>query len=172
MDTKTTFEWFAIQTKTGAEDAAVQTLATLELQTFLPLARTAVSRSRRITRRLRPLFPGYCFARFQPNAHLHAVRYSRGVLRVVGTEETPWPVEESIIEDIRARLDGEGVVELELRRFRVGDMVRICDGPFEGWTGVFDGELDDHLRVVILLQAIQQARLVMNRDCVELAEAI
>jgi transcription termination/antitermination protein NusG len=172
VDTNTTFEWFAIQTKTGAEDAAVHTLATLGLQTFLPLVRTAASRRRRITRRFRPLFSGYCFARFQANAHLHAVRYSRGVLRVVGTEETPWPVEDSIIENIRTRLDGEGVMDLEIRRFRPGDTVRICDGPFEGWTGVFDAELDDHLRVVILLEAIQQARLVMNRDCVELAEAI
>jgi transcriptional antiterminator RfaH len=172
MDTETAFEWFAIQTKTGAEDAAVQTLATLRLQTFLPLALAAASRRRRNTRRVRPLFPGYCFARFRSSAHLHAVRYSRGVLRVVGTEETPWPVEESIIEDIRARLDGEGVLHWGPREFQAGDTVRICDGPFEGWTGVFDAELDDHLRVVILLQAIQQARLVMNRDCVELAAAI
>jgi transcriptional antiterminator RfaH len=172
MDTEKAFEWFAIQTKTGAEDAAVQTLVTLGLQTFLPLARTAPSRRRRTIRRVRPLFPGYCFARFQSKVHFHMVRYSRGVLRVVGTEETPWPVEESIIEDIRARLDREGVLDLGLRKFHAGDTVRICEGPFEGWTGVFDAELDDRLRVVILLQAMQQARLVMNRDCVELAQAI
>src|SRR5262245_61721188 len=125
METRTPMDWYAIQTKSGAEWAAVRTLNTLDLEVFLPLAR------RRLSRCLRPLFPGYCFARFAPPVHLHAVRYSRGVLRVVGARETPWPVADGLVAEIRGRLDDDGAVTLERRQFHCGDKVRVCRGPFE-----------------------------------------
>jgi len=171
MESKSNLEWFAIQTKNGLEDLAAQTIATLGLETFLPRIRDAVAKRRRHVRQSRPLFPSYCFARFRPSAHLHPVRYSRGVLRVVGTEETPWPVEESIIEEIRARSNDDGLIELQEGRFYRGQRVRICDGPLEGWTGFFDSELDDRLRVTILLETIRQAKVLVQRDCLEAAEA-
>ena len=73
IQTSAELEWFAVQTKAGAEGIAVQTLQTLDVKTFLPLARD-IHAGRRIARRTRPLFPGYCFARFQPRQHLHAVQ--------------------------------------------------------------------------------------------------
>src|SRR5262245_7435561 len=121
METKTEFEWFAIQTRTGLEHVALRTLATIGLDTLLPLARIHGRPPRGRERRIKPLFSGYCFARFRRCVDLQRVRYSRGVVRVVGTEETPWPVEESIIEEIRARLDESGVMELEWQSFRRGD---------------------------------------------------
>jgi transcriptional antiterminator RfaH len=154
-------EWYAIQTKAGAESAAVRTLNTLDLEVFLPLAR------RRPFRCLRPLFPGYCFARFAPPVHLHAVRYSRGVLRVVGARETPWPLADELVAEIRGRLDDDGAVTLERHRFQSGDKVRVCRGPLEGFEGVFDSELNDQLRVAVFLDFIQRARVLLERDWIE-----
>jgi transcriptional antiterminator RfaH len=172
MEPKNNLEWFAIQTKNGLEDLAAQTIATLGLETFFPRIREAAAKRRNHARQSRPLFPCYCFARFQPCAHLHAVRYSRGVVRVVGTEETPWSVEESIIDAVRLRMNDAGFVELEEVRFHPGERVRICDGPLEGWAGIFDSELDDQQRVVILLESFTQVKVMVNRDCVELAVGI
>lgn len=171
MEAKTNFEWFAIQTRTRLEQMAAHTLATLGLETLLPLARIRGRPDRDRERCVRPLFRSYCFARFRPCVDLHRVRYSRGVVRVVGTEETPWPVDESIIEEIRDRLDENGLVELEWQRLRRGDCVRVCDGPLEGWNGVFDGELDDRSRVVVLLHTIQQARVIIERKSLERVES-
>jgi transcriptional antiterminator RfaH len=172
MQFTTPFQWFALHTKPAAETIAAQTVSTLGLETFLPIARSVAMRRGRPVSFVRPLFPGYCFARFDAKVHLHAVRYSRGVLRVVGTGEQAWPIDEAIIYEIQSRLDENGEIELCNPSLRRGDPVRVCDGPLAGWTGVFDGELDDQLRVVIFLEAIQQTRAVISRQWVEHADAV
>jgi hypothetical protein len=57
------------------------------------------------------------------------------------------------------------------RPFSAGDPVRITAGPLAGWSGIFDSELSDIQRVVILVETLQQGRVVIRRDCLELSEA-
>lgn len=163
--------WYAIQTRPGAEAVAESNLRGLPIETLLPLARRPVRHATRKSRLLlRPLFAGYLFGRFCA-VSLRAVRYSRGVLRVVGSRDQPWPVDNAIIASIRERLGPEGCVELTQRAFGAGDSVRITDGPLTGWSGIFDCELSDAERVVILVETLQQGRVVIRRDCLELSEA-
>ena len=172
MSTSDEIQWFAIQARPGAEPAAESHLRALPIETLLPLARRRVHHATRTPRMvLRPLFPGYFFARFCPAASLRAVSYSRSVLRVVGGGGRPWPVDDAIVADIRDRLGPEGCVELAERRFGVGDSVRITAGPLVGWSGIFDSELSDAERVVILIETLQQGRVVVRRDSLELSEA-
>ena len=136
--------------------------ALCSIETLLPLARRRVHHATRTPRMvLRPLFPGYLFARFCAAASLRAVSYSRGVLRVVGGGGRPWPVDDAIIADIRERIGPEGCVELAERPFGAGDSVRITAGPLAGWSGIFDSELSDAERVVILIETLQQGRVVI-----------
>jgi transcriptional antiterminator RfaH len=139
---------------------------------LLPLARRPVRHATRTARMvLRPLFPGYLFGRFCAAVSLRTVRYSRGVLRVLGTGDRPWPVDDAIVADIRERLGPEGCIELAARPFGAGDSVRITSGPLAGWSGIFDCELSDAERVVILIETLKQGRVVIRRDCLELSEA-
>jgi transcriptional antiterminator RfaH len=172
MTTSDKIQWFAIQTRPGAEAGAESNLRPLTLETLLPLARRLVHHATRAPRMaVRPLFPGYLFARFCAAASLRAVKYSRGVLRVVGGGEHPWPVDDEIIADIRERIGPERCVEIGERPIRKGDSVRITAGPLSGWAGIFDSELSDAQRVVILIDTLQQGRVVVRRNSLELAEA-
>jgi transcriptional antiterminator RfaH len=165
-------QWFAIRARPGAEAAAESNLRSLPIETLLPLARRSVHHATRTRRMvLRPLFPGYLFGRFCPAASLRAVSYSRGVFCVVGGRGRPWPVDDAIIADIRERIGPEGCVELGERPLVVGDPVRIIAGPLSGWAGVFGSQLSDSQRVVILIETLQQGRVVIRRDCLELSEA-
>lgn len=164
--------WFAVQAKPGAESVAARNVATLDVPTFLPLACEHRSRGGLRSRSVRPLFPGYFFARFQAGLHWRGVCYSRGVLRVVGAKDAPWPVEDSIIEEIQARLDADGLVKLKQRELNPGDPVRICDGPLQGWTGVFESTMSGAGRVAILLNAIRPARILIDSQALELADAV
>ena len=47
----------------------------------------------------------------------------------------------------------------------------VTTGPLSGWSGIFDSELSDAQRVVILIETLQQGRVVIRRDCLELSEA-
>jgi transcriptional antiterminator RfaH len=172
MNASDKIHWFAIQARLGAEAAAESNLHALPIETLLPLARRPVHHATRTPRMVvRPLFPGYLFGRFCAAASLRAVSYSRGVLRVVGGGGRPWPVDDAIIADIRERIGPEGCVEIPQRTLRVGDSVRVTAGPLSGWAGVFDSELSDTQRVVILIETLQHGRVVIPRDCLELSEA-
>lgn len=172
MTTNDNLHWFAIQTRPNAEAAAEAQLRALPIETLLPLMRRPVRHATRAPRMvLRPLFPGYLFARFRAAVSLRAVNYSRGVLRVLGATDRPWPVDDAVISAIRARLGVTGWVELTERQFGAGDSVRITAGPLAGWSGVFDCELSDAERVVILIETLQQGRVVIGRGCLELSEA-
>jgi transcription antitermination factor NusG len=95
------------------------------------------------------------------------VTYAHGVLRVVSAREKPLPVEEPVIESLRARMDINRCVTLDSKPFVQGESVRITAGPFAGWEGVFDSALSDARRVVILLQSLQHGRLTVRADWVE-----
>jgi transcription antitermination factor NusG len=165
-------QWFAIQARVNAEPVAEANLRALPIETFLPLVRRRVHHATRAPRTvLRPLFPRYLFAQFCVAVSLRAVRYTRGVLRVVGSGAEPWPVDDAIIADIRERIGPEGYVQLEERPFRAGDRVSVTAGPLAGWSGVFDSDLRDSERVVILIDTLRQGRVVVRRDFVELSEA-
>jgi len=105
MTTSDEIQWFAIQARPGVEAAAESNLRALPIERLLPLVRRPVHHATRASRMvLRPLFPGYLFARFCAAVSLRAVSYSRGVLRVVGGGRQPWSVDDAIIADIRERI--------------------------------------------------------------------
>jgi transcription antitermination factor NusG len=93
------------------------------------------------------------------------------VVRVVGAGDTPLPVDDAVIEELRVRMAADGGIVLEENPLVSGDPVRITAGPMAGWEGIFHSLLSDAQRVVILLDTILQARLVVQRDWVERAEA-
>ncbi len=164
--------WFAVQTRPGSEAVAESGLRALGVETLLPRMRRLMRHATRTPKMaVRALFAGYLFARFCPAEFLRAVRCSRGVLRVPGAGGRPWIVDEAIIASLRERLGPGGIVELAERPFRSGDSVKVTAGPLAGWCGIFDRQMSDAQRVVILMEALQQGCVVMPRDCLELANA-
>jgi transcriptional antiterminator RfaH len=163
--------WFAIQAKPQREDLAAASVGRFDLEVFLPKLKQeqSVCGIRRMT--VKPLFQGYFFARFCPLISLESVAYARGVLRVVGTRQFPLPVASEIIAGIRARVQPDGLVWLDRRSFRPGDQVTIEQGPLAGLIGRIEREWDDHRRVAILLDTLQQMRVLVETRCLAPAAA-
>ena len=153
--------WYAINTKTHREDVAELNLQRLGVETFCPqLKQDKVIRRRRQTV-IRPLFPGYLFARFNLATHYRAVNYAQGVRKIVTFGSTPEAVDEVIIESIKSRAR-DGFVTVQPSSFTPGQVVRIQEGPLQGLEAVFEMEMSDHQRVVILLRTLSyQARVVV-----------
>jgi transcription antitermination factor NusG len=146
-------------------------MAQLDLEVFLPQVRQekSVCGVRRML--IRPLFTGYLFAHFCPAQIMGVVRYARGVLRIVGTERFPIPLEEAVIDSLRDRVGEDGYVRLEVERFGVGEKVIIKDGPFAGWAGRIAREQDEGRRVLILLDLLQQVRMWIDPRALTRAQA-
>jgi transcriptional antiterminator RfaH len=159
--------WFVVQARAAGERLAETSLMQLGLETLLPLVRRKPTGWRARRNPVKALFPGYLFARFCADTQLRTVTYAHGVLRVVSAHEKPLPLDDPVIERLRARMDANRCVTLDPRPFIQGESVRITAGPLAGWEGIFDRTLSDAQRVVILLQSLHNSRLTLRADWVE-----
>ena len=129
-------------------------------------------RQKRTIRRVRkwvtgPLFPGYFFARFDATRDGRLVRYANGVINVVSFGGKPAVVELAIITAIKEHAPTD-VVTIQASPLRPGDVVEVQTGPFRGFQGIFEREMSDQERVVILLEVLAKTtRVQISREQLE-----
>jgi transcription antitermination factor NusG len=169
MDVWRETNWFAVQSKPNHEQLAAAGIARLDIEVFFPRVKQEQSTGGAKRALIKPLFRGYFFVRFCPFVLFDAVRYARGVLRLVGTNHFPIPIEPDVISSIKERVQGDGFIALEAKPFLPNDAVTIMQGPLSGWMGKVEREWDDGKRVLILLEAIQTARLLVEKSLLTLA---
>lgn len=163
--------WYAIHTKSRQEDKADQNLRAWGIQTFSPKIREPrrnfnYGRPAYLTK---PLFATYIFARFKANDLLHKISRTRGVQSVLSAGGNPCPVEDEIIDVIRARQNAAGFIKLN-NDLNPGDKVIISGGYLRDFAGVFEEDRRDQDRVAILLTTITyQGRVVIEREWVRKA---
>jgi transcriptional antiterminator RfaH len=156
--------WYAIHTKPHQERIAGQNLKKLGIETFCPQLKLNKVIRRKRQAVIRPLFPGYFFAHFNLDRHYRTVSYTQGVQKLVCFGPNPAVVDEEIIESIKSKLH-EGYVMMQPSSFSPGQTVRIHEGPLQGLEAIFEQELSDHRRMVLLLRALSyQARVVVDLE--------
>ena len=151
--------WYVVQVKRYDEHRVARHLAMRPVQTFLPLIESLRRRNGNLGTRLEPLFPGYLFVQMQalevnPN-YWHIVRWTPGVRRILGTDETPVPMPGEAIEALQARVQELGFVRPGVR-FAPGTRVRIRSGPLAGLEAIFERPTSKHGRVRVLLELLGQ----------------
>jgi transcriptional antiterminator NusG len=126
--------WFAVWTRSRHEQLVCKELAAKQIEAFLP-THTQVSRWRDRTKRIQwPLFPGYCFARFNPS-RLLSVAQCTGVVAVLSDGINPIPVPDPEIEALQ-RLVHSGLAYDPCPMIKVGTTVRVVSGPLCGVVGL------------------------------------
>jgi len=165
-----TLSWYVVHTHPKQEERASGNLQAGGLETLNPklLVNKCNQFTGQLTRIVKPLFPGYLFARFRFNDLYHKIRFTRGVQNVVCFDNRPTRVDEEIIDLIRSRLGTDGFVKT-FAELKAGDEVVIDDGRFQKLQGVFERELQDADadRVTILLSSVSfQAHVVVDRASV------
>lgn len=98
----------------------------------------------------RRVFPGYILVEMVLDEDSwYVVRNTPGVTGFVGSGNKPTPLRKEEVDKILKRMEAEAPkVKVS---FRVGDRVRIVEGPFEDFTGTVD-EIDlDRTRVRVLV---------------------
>jgi len=161
--------WYAIHTHPKQENRAEGNLKAWDVETFFPKVRYCHFNAftSEPSYFIKPLFPGYLFARFALNGLLHKVRFTRGVHSVVCIGNDPAPVDDRVIEIIAAQIDATGFVKIGAD-LEPGAKVLILTGPFKGLTGIFEREASNADRIKILLDCISfQARVEIDRNNVK-----
>ncbi|MFH0798597.1 MAG: transcription termination/antitermination NusG family protein [Pseudomonadota bacterium] len=161
--------WYVIQTKPTVEAIVEQHLKNARFETFLPRIRSMVRSSKKPMSRVRSLFPSYLFAHLDlRDANLYRmIKYTRGVRRILGDGIVPTPVPDEMIEIIRSRMDGDGVIEQQLT-MKKGDSVRVRSGVFRDLVGILEKPVSAAGRVKVLLKIMRhQVRCELSAADVE-----
>ena len=161
--------WYAVHAKPRQESVALLSLQRENVETFFPRLQ-----QKRTIRRVRkwvtgPLFPGYFFARFDADRDSRLVRFANGVINIVSFGGQPAVVDSSIIEGIRSHCKPSTTLpDIQPSGLQPGDQVEIQTGPFRGFQGVFEREMSDQERVVILLEVLAKTtRVQISREQLE-----
>ena len=149
------FPWFALQVRTRHEIGISDYLSAKGYEQFLPLYKCRKRWSDRIKEVQAPLFPGYLFCRFDPQARLPILK-TPGVVQVVGNGRSPIPVCDSEISALQT-LIASGLPNQPWPFLHAGDKVQIQAGPLRGLEGVlvaFKGSCHLVLSVTLLQRSV------------------
>jgi transcription termination/antitermination protein NusG len=145
--------WYAIWTRSRHEQVVREQIERKHYDAFLPTI-TRWSRWKDRKKKIDwPLFPGYCFARFNVDETL-AILKCTGVVNIVSFEGKPAAIPEHEIESIRR------LVESDLQfdpcpMIREGMMVEVKHGALKGVVGRLIRK-GAHARLILAVELIGQ----------------
>ncbi|WP_067563850.1 transcriptional activator RfaH [Halofilum ochraceum] len=149
--------WYLVHTKPARETTAAEHLERQGFAAFLPRIRRQIRHAGRWRERVEAMFPRYLFVRLDTDVDNWApINATIGVSRLVRFGNRPSVVPAGLIEDLRARADGENIVAIESAgEFQPGRRVRVVDGPFAGLEGIVQAK-SARDRVDLLLAIVGQ----------------
>ncbi|MCK9227013.1 MAG: transcription termination/antitermination NusG family protein [Syntrophorhabdaceae bacterium] len=159
-------QWYVVNTKPRNEERSAMNLEQGGIEVLAPKLRFRRWKEGKFIDIIEPMFPGYIFVKFHPVDEFHLVKYTRGVKTIVNFNGRIIPLQKGLIEFIRGRLV-EGVATVERKTFKKGEKIIIQEGPFKGFGGIFERELDGKERIAILLEGVDYcARMEIHRELV------
>jgi transcription antitermination factor NusG len=161
--------WYVLRSKPHKEQALSDLALGWAMDVFYPRIRVEPVNPR--SRKIRPYFPGYLFAKADletaGSSFLRHIPMSMGVVEFGGQ---PAVVGEEIINQLRRHL---GLLNARpaspTDRFKPGDKVIITSGAFEGYEALFDASLPGSMRVRVLLAMLngRQIRAAISASSLE-----
>jgi transcription antitermination factor NusG len=146
--------WYAIWTRSRHEQVVKDQIASKGYEVFLP---TIIRWSRWKDRKKKidwPLFPGYCFARFEARQRLPILKCT-GVVGIVSFDGEPAPVPDVEIEGIRTLVTSDLQYD-PCPLIREGMVVEVTHGPLKGVVGRLTRK-GSRARLVLAVDLIGQA---------------
>src|SRR5712692_5009839 len=148
-------QWFAVWTRSRHEQMVRDQLENKKITAFLP----TIPRWSRWTDRKKkidwPLFPGYCFAQFDP-AHALPILKCTGVVNIVSFDGKPAAIPAYELDSIRLLVGSELQFD-PCPLIREGMMVEVFHGPLRGVIGRLMRKDAHRQRLILSVDLIGQA---------------
>jgi len=147
------FGWYAVWTRSRHEQVVREQIERKHFDAFLPTI-TRWSRWKDRKKKIDwPLFPGYCFARFDP-AEALAILKCTGVVNIVSFEGKPAAIPEHEIASNRTLVTSELQYD-PCPLIREGMMVEVVHGALKGVVGRLVRK-GSHARLILSVELIGQ----------------
>jgi transcription antitermination factor NusG len=153
-----TCHWYVLRSKPGKESSLYSYVSSEDVACYYPSIQTHPVNPR--SRKIKPFFPGYMFVHTDlEEVGENRFRWLPNSLGLVRFDNVPAEVPDNLILGIKNTVsqiqDAGGET---LAGLNPGDRVLIEDGPFQGYSGIFDTRLSGSDRIRVLLTMLQEGR--------------
>lgn len=161
--------WYIVQTYVGFEDAVKKTLEqkiqNLNLQSkileiFIPTRKVVKLTSKNERKeKEEKVYPGYIYVNMILDRETgYIIQNTQYVSKIAGTGEYIVPLEKGYVEKLKNQLisQSQTIQSLAEITYKVGDLVRVIDGPFKDMQGKISGLDPDQSRVSVLLTMFER----------------
>ncbi len=152
--TDLTLPWYALYVKTHHEKLVAAGLRGKGYTEFLPLYRARHRSSGRFKDVDLPLLPNYVFCRFRFDRRT-PILSTPGVFHIVSLAGVPAPVDGAEIASLQ-RVSHSGMYARPWPFLKVGDRVRIEEGPLRGTEGILEAS-DGETRLIVSVTLLQRS---------------
>lgn len=158
-----------VATEGKRERYAAAELGEAGFDTHLPLVLEPVRHGRRTIEERRPLFPGYVFAWFDPQADARwsEIYRTRGCIAPVRIAGALAALTDEQYEALRALEDADGIIRPQGKpplRLAPGETVRVTGGPWAGFLGeVLTMRGGERVRLLLGTLEVEMATRMVDR---------
>jgi transcriptional antiterminator RfaH len=151
--------WHVVHSKPQKESLLCEQLWLRRIETYYPRIRVQPINPR--AHKIKPYFPGYLFICDDLIHNITSdLRWMPGAIGLVSFGDEPATVPDEVMQKIKLRVDSivnEGVDVLD--GLESGVPIVIKDGPFYGYTAIFDAHLSGTGRVRVLLELLKSRQI-------------
>ncbi len=150
-------KWYAIHVLSGHErkvklhlenEAELANMSDKIVEILIPSEQVTEMREGKKRVRNKVFFPGYMLVKMVlDKGTRHLILNTPGITNFVGPKNEPQPLRQDEIDRILGRVEDSETGEIIEVPFKVGDPIRIIDGPFTDFTG-FVEEINDEKKKV------------------------
>ncbi|MBI3569610.1 MAG: transcription/translation regulatory transformer protein RfaH [Gammaproteobacteria bacterium] len=160
--------WYLVYCKPRQESVARENLTRQGYETYLPVMRDVRRRQGKRVTLIAPMFPRYLFIHLNRQTDNWApIRSTLGVVSVVRFGRTAARVPDDLVILLRSREDLQGIQILPVEEYKPGSRVRITQGGFAGYEGIFQAA-SGRDRVTVLLDVLgRKARTTVDSASIE-----
>lgn len=161
-------DWYLVYCKPRQETVARENLARQGYETYLPFMRDVRRRQGKRVAVIAPMFPRYLFIHLSSQTdNWSPIRSTLGVVSIVRFGRAAARVPDKLIAALRSREDAQGLQILPVEEYKAGSRVRITQGSFAGYEGIFQAATGRD-RVTVLLDVLgRNARTSVDTASIE-----
>lgn len=159
MAFQTTYNWYAIYTKSRAEKAVFDRLIEQQIEAFLPLQKKLRRWSDRKKWVETPYINSYVFVKVSEKEY-YDVLNTFGAVRYITFEGKAAPIPEWQINAMKKVVASDEIFHFSNQYFKKGEKLAIESGPLSGYTGEVVRDSDGKKKVLIRIDQIGMSMLV------------
>lgn len=159
MENSEVMKWYSIRVISGSEKKVKDNIL-YEIEEnsmpdsveniFVPTEKVVEVRGSKKRVKEKVFFPGYILIKMLLNKESrYIVENTQGVLNFIGAKKTPIPLRDDEVKRIIGEVERKEGKEILETPYRVGDAVKVVDGPFADFTGFVEEVNKDKQKVKV-----------------------